>query len=157
MKKGLAGCAGIAMLVVTSAKAGSPIQLSDHQMAVITAGGATAMSAVQTSASGRRTATSTWVSNTAVAGLGTHLAQNRTAVLATGGGNASLGADIFSTSTANGLRASAASTAAATGDLATVSDVAMTTAIDTPAGLGRIGIANSSALASSFSAGKTAR
>ena len=157
MNKAVAGGTGIAMLLTAGAQAGTPIQLTDRQMAIVTAGSAQAVSVLQTSASGRSTATQTWVGNIAAARPARDLAQSRTAVLASGTGNANLGADIFSSSTVDGRGASAASTAAATGDLATVHNVAATTAISTPAGSGRIGIANSLAVTTSFSAGKTAR
>jgi hypothetical protein len=157
MNKAVAGWTGIAMLLTTGVEAGTPIQLTDRQMDIVTAGSAKAVSVLETSASGRSTATQTWVGNIAAARPARDFAQSRTAVLASGTGNASLGADIFSRSTVDGLGASAASAAAATGDLATVHDTAVTTAIGTPAGLGRIGIANSLAVTTSFSAGKTAR
>jgi len=158
MNKAVAGWTGIAMLLTAGAQAGTPIQLTDRQMDIVTAGSAKAVSALQTSASGRSTAMQTRVGNIAAALPARDFAQSRTAVLGSGTGNASLGADIFSRSTVDGLGPSAASAAAATGDLATVYDVAGTTAIGTPAGLGgRIGIANSLAVTTSFSAGKMAR
>jgi hypothetical protein len=157
MNKAVAGWTGIAMLLTAAVEAGTPIELTDRQMAIVTAGSAKAVSALQTSASGRGTATQTWVGNIAAARPAGDFAQSRAAVLASGTGNASLSADIFSSSTVDGLGASAASAAAATGDLATVHDATVTTAISTPAGSGRIGIANSLAVTTSFSAGKTAR
>jgi hypothetical protein len=134
MKKAYALLAGIAVFgLIAAAQAGGPMQLNDWQMDTVTAGGATAITALQTSAVGRNTAIQTSVGNIAAQGAYGSLAQTRTAVLATGGGNASVAADVVNQSTTNGRGspqvATATTAGSASGDIATVHSVDVTSAV----------------------------
>jgi hypothetical protein len=143
--------------LASAAHAGAPVQLTDWQMDVVTAGSATAIAVLQTSSAGRNTTLRTSVANIATDLPHVSLAQSRTAVLATGAGNASLAADVINQSTAGGHGPSQVATAStagsASGDRATVSSLGITTAISTSAGPGHssIGIADSLANITTFS------
>ena len=134
MNKAYALLASISVLgLAAAAHAGAPMQLSDRQMDTVTAGGANAITAFQTSAVGRNTAIHTSVGNiTAEMPYGS-LAQTRTAVLATGSGNASIETSVVNRSAANGYGpaqvATASTAGSASGDTATVRSVDVTTAV----------------------------
>jgi hypothetical protein len=151
--------AGISMFgLASAAHAGTPVQLSDWQMAAVTAGSAKTVTAFQTSAAGRNTAIQTSVANISAERSQGSLAQSRTAVLATGVGKAALATDVVSQSAANGYGpgqvATASTAGSAKGDVATVWSVGATTAISASAGSRQssIGIANSLADVTTFSA-----
>jgi hypothetical protein len=159
MNKACAALAGMSMFgLASAANAGAPLQLSDWQMDAVTAGSAKAITIFQTSAAGRNTAIQTSVGNIAAERPFGSFAQSRTAVLATGAGNASLATDVINQSAAGGhgpAQVATASTAgSASGDIATVHNVGVTTAISTSAGPGHsaIGIADSLADVTTFSA-----
>ena len=140
------------------AHAGAPLQLTDWQMDEVTAGSAIAGTALQTTVAGRQTATQSSVSNIAADRLKGSLAQSRTAVLATGAGKASVATDVVNQSAADGhgpAQVATASTAgSASGNIATVHSLGVTTAISVSAGPGHssIGIADSLAYVTAFSA-----
>jgi hypothetical protein len=149
---------GISMLgLVSTAYAGAPIQLTDWQMDVVTAGNAKAIAAFYTTATGQSTAIRTSLGNMATDRRSGSLSQSRTAVLATGSGNAAVATDIINQSAANGhgpAQVATASTAgSADGDKATVRSVGITTAISASAGPGHtsIGISQSLANVTTFS------
>ena len=149
---------GISMLgLASAAQAGAPLQLTDWQMDVVTAGNATAITAFQTTAAGRQTAVQSIVANIAADRLSGSLAQSRTAVLATGAGRALVATDVINQSSADGHGLAQTATAwaagSASGDQATVRSVGITTAISTSAGPGHgtIGIAESLANVTAFS------
>jgi hypothetical protein len=159
MNKTYAALAGISILgLAAAAHAGAPIPLSDWQMDAVTAGSATAIAALQTSAVGRNTAIRTIVGNIAAGRLNGSLAQSRTAVLATGAGDASVATGTFNQSAADGHGsgqvATASTAGSASGDTATVDSVGVTTAVSASGRSGRssIGIAESLAHVTSFSA-----
>lgn len=156
--------AGISMFsLATTAYAGAPIQLSDRQMDTVTAGSAEAITALQTSAVGRNTALQTSVGNIALESPSGSLAQTRTAVLATGANHTSVATDVVNQSAANGHGSASVATAltagSASGDTATVHSVDVTTAISASAGPGHssIGIADSLAYVTTFSASGKSR
>ena len=134
MNKAYAISAGILMFgLAAAAQAGAPMQLSDRQMDTVTAGSAKGITTFQTSAVGRNTAIQTSVGNIAAERPYGSLAQTRTTVLATGGGNASVATDVVNQSAATGhgpAQVATASTAgSASGDTATVHSVDVTTAV----------------------------
>ena len=158
MRKTYLKLTGISMFgLVSAAHAGAPVQLTDWQMDVVTAGSATAITALQTSAAGRRTTIQTMVGNVAADRPTGSLAQSRTAVLATSTGKASVTTDVINQSSADGhgpAQVATASTAgSASGDSAIVRSANITTAITASIGSGRssIGIADSLANVTSFS------
>jgi len=158
MRKMYLKLTGISMFgLASAANAGAPVQLSDRQMDVVTAGSATAITALQTSAAGRKTTIQTSVANIAADRPHGSLAQSRTAVLATGAGRASVATDVINQSSADGhgpAQIATASTAgSASGDSATVRSANITTAIKASIGPGRssVGIAESSANVIAFS------
>jgi hypothetical protein len=132
----------------TAALAGKPLVLNDQQMDVITAGSATAATALQSSARGRNATLSTMVGNIAVDLGSASLAQSRGSVLGTG---ASVSADIYSLASANPFEASAASTGTANGRTATISAFAMSTAVSAA----RIGATQALSSTTSFSSGRS--
>jgi hypothetical protein len=150
--------AGISMFgLVSAAYAGVPIQLTDWQMDVVTAGNAKASAAFQTTVIGQHTAIQTSMGNIAADRLSGSLAQSRTAVFAAGSGKAAVATDIINQSAANGhgpAQVATASTAgSADGDKATVRSVGITTAISASAGPGHtsIGVSQSLANVTTFS------
>jgi hypothetical protein len=158
MRKTYLKLTGISMFgLASAAHAGAPVQLTDWQMDVVTAGNAKAITAFQTTVAGQHTATQTMVGNVAVNRLTGSLAQSRTAVLATSAGKASVATDVINQSSADShgsTQVATASTAgSASGDRATVFSVGITTAISASAGPGRssIGIAGSLANVTAFS------
>ncbi len=73
MNKAYARLAGLSMFGLAAvAHAGAPMQLSDQQMDAVTAGSAKTITAFQTSAVGRNTATQTSVGNIATESPGRH-------------------------------------------------------------------------------------
>ncbi len=159
MNKAYARLAGLSMFGLAAvAHAGAPMQLSDQQMDAVTAGSAKTITAFQTSAVGRNTATQTSVGNIATESPGGSLARTQTAVLATGVGNASVATDVVNRSAANGhgpAQVATTSTAgSASGDIATVRSVDVTTAISASgrSGYSSVGIADSLAYVTTFSA-----
>jgi len=158
MRKTYLKLTGISMFgLASAAHAGAPVQLTDWQMDAVTAGNATAIAALQTSAVGRNTTIRTTVANTAAERLHGSLAQSRTGVLATSTGKASVATDVINQSSADGhgpAQIATASTAgSASGDSATVRSANITTAISASIGPGRssIGIAESLANVIAFS------
>jgi len=158
MNKVYAGLAGISIFgLAATAHSGAPMQLSDKQMDAVTAGSAKAIAALQTSAAGRNTAIQTSVGNIAAETPYGSLAQTRTAVLATGAGNASVATDGVNRSAADGhgsTQVATTSTAgSASGDTAIVHSVGVTTAISAlgRSGYNSIGIAESLAYVTAFS------
>jgi hypothetical protein len=158
MRKAYLKLAGISMFGLASiAHAGAPVQLTDWQMDVVTAGNAKAITAFQTTAAGQHTAIQTMVGNVAADRPTGSLAQSRTAVLATSTGRASVTTDVINQSSADGhgpTQVATASTAgSASGDSATVRSANITTAISASIGPGRnsIGIADSLANVIAFS------
>jgi hypothetical protein len=158
MRKTYLKLTGISMFgLVSAAHAGAPVQLTDWQMDVVTAGNAKAITAFQTTVAGQHTAIQTMVGNVAADRLTGSLAQSRTAVLATSAGRASVATDIINQSLADAhgpTQIATASTAgSASGDRATVRSLSTTTAISASAGPGRssIGIAESLANVTAFS------
>jgi len=158
MRKMYLKLTGISMFgLASAAHAGAPMQLTDWQMDVVTAGNAKAITAFQTTVAGQHTATQTMVGNVAADHLTASLAQSRTAVLATSTGRASVATDTINQSSANGHGSSQVATAStagsASGDIATVRSLGITTAISASAGPGRssIGITDSLATVTSFS------
>jgi hypothetical protein len=163
MHKAGAALAGISIFGLAAvAHAGAPIQLSDRQMDAVTAGSAKTLAAFQTTALGRNTAIQTSVANIATENPRRSLAQSRTAVLATGAGNASVATEIVDQSSTKGRGpgqvAIAATAGSASGDKATVQSVGVTRAVSSADRLGytSVGIAASSAHVTTFStSGKT--
>jgi hypothetical protein len=152
MNKAYALLAGISAFgLVAAAQAGAPMQLSDRQMDAVTAGGARANTAFQMSAVGQNTAIQTSVGNIAAERPYGSLAQTRTAVLATGSGNASVVTDVVNQSATNGhgpAQVATASTAgSASGDTATVHSVDVTTAVSTSGRPGYISMGATESLA----------
>jgi hypothetical protein len=158
MNKAYAVLAGISMLGLAAAHAGTPIQLSDWEMHAVTAGSAQTITALQASAAGRNSAIRTSVGNIAAENLQGSFAQSRTGVLATSAGGASVATDTLSQSAADGHgppRIATASVAgSASGDAATVRSAAITTAVNAQLGSGHssIGVTESLANITSFSA-----
>jgi hypothetical protein len=159
MKKTYLKLTGISMFgLASAAHAGAPVQLTDWQMDVVTAGNAKAIAAFQTTVAGQHTAIQTMVGNVAADRLNGSLAQSRTAVLATGAGKASVATDVINQSSADGhgpAQVATASTAgSASGNTATVHSLGVTTAISVSAGPGHssIGVADSLAYVTAFSA-----
>ena len=164
MNKGYVTLAGVSMLGLAAiAHAGTPVQLTDWQMDVVTAGSATALTAFQTTASGQHTASQTNVSNIAVDWRLGSLAQSRTAALVSGTGKASVATNVVSQSAADGHGpaqfATASTAGSASGATATVRSVGITTAISASAGPGHstVGIASSLANVTAFSASGRSR
>ena len=164
MNKGYVTLAGVSMLgLAATAHAGTPVQLTDWQMDVVTAGSATALTALQTTVSGQHTASQTNVSNIAVDRRLGSLAQSRTAALVSGTGKASVATNVVSQSAADGHGpaqfATASTAGSASGATATVRSVGMTTAISASAGPGHstVGIASSLANVTAFSASGRSR
>ena len=158
MNKSGAALAGISIFGLAAvAHAGAPIQLSDRQLDAVTAGSAKAIAAVQTTALGRNSAIQTSIANIATEDPRRSLAQSRTAVLATGAGNASVATEIVNQSSTNGRAAGqiaiAATGGSASGDKATVQSVGVTRAVSSSDRLGytSVGIADSLAHVVSFS------
>ena len=164
MNKGYVTLAGVSMLGLAAiAHAGTPVQLTDWQMDVVTAGSATALTAFQTTASGQHTASQTNVSNIAVDRRLGSLAQSRTAALVSGTGKASVATNVVSQSAADGHGpaqfATASTAGSASGATATVRSIGITTAISASAGPGHstVGIAESLANVTAFSASGRSR
>jgi len=164
MNKGYVTLAGVSMLGLAAiAHAGTPVQLTDWQMDVVTAGSATALTAFQTTASGQHTASQTNVSNIAVDRRLGSLAQSRTAALVSGTGKASVATNVVSQSAADGHGpaqfATASTAGSASGATATVRSVGITTAISASAGPGHstVGIASSLANVTAVSASGRSR
>jgi hypothetical protein len=158
MRKTYLKLTGISMFgLVSAAHAGAPIQLTDWQMDVVTAGNAKASAAFQTTVIGQHTAIQTSMGNIAADRPSGSLAQSRTAVLATSAGRASVATDVINQSSADGrgpTQVATASTAgSASGDRATVFSVGVTTAISASAGPRHtsIGISQSLANVTTFS------
>ena len=164
MNKGYVTLAGVSMLgLAATAHAATPVQLTDWQMDVVTAGSATALTALQTTVSGQHTASQTNVSNIAVDRRLGSLAQSRTAALVSGTGKASVATNVVSQSAADGHGpaqfATASTAGSASGATATVRSVGITTAISASAGPGHstVGIASSLANVTAFSASGRSR
>jgi hypothetical protein len=159
MKKALAVSAAISILaLVAAAHAGGPMQLSERQMDVVTAGNAQAVVALQTSAAGQQAAIRTGVANIAAEFPYGSVAQNRTAVLGTATRNAAVATNTLSQSSADAYGppqlATASTVGSASGDVATVASVGVTTAISSSgrSGNSTIGLAESLAQVMAFSA-----
>jgi hypothetical protein len=118
---------GMALLALAAtAQAGKPIVLNDQQLDVVSAGSATAATAVQSSARGRNATLSTFVGNVA-ADLGSAaIAQSRGSVFARG---ASVSADVYSVANAHPFAALSGANGAASGQSATLHSLAMTSAV----------------------------
>jgi hypothetical protein len=158
MNKAFVALASISIFGLTAAAhAGAPARLSDRQMDAVTAGSATATAAFQTSAAGRNTAIRTSVANVAAVRNYGSVAQSRTAVFATGTGNASVATDLVNRATADGYGpaqvATASTAGSASGNTATVYSVGVTTAVSAsgPSGYSSMGVAESLANTISFS------
>ncbi len=114
------------LALATVARAGKPIVLNDQQLDIVSAGSATAATAVQSSARGRNATLSTFIGNT-TADLGSAaIAQSRGTVFARG---ASVSADIYSISNADPFASFSGSSGAASGQSATLHSLAMTSAV----------------------------
>jgi hypothetical protein len=117
----------ICVLAVTEpAFSGEPIALNDRQMDAVSAGAASAATALQSVASGSNAKLSSMIANTAVDLGSARLAQSRGNVLARG---TSINADIYSISNANESAAISSAGGAASGQHATLRSIAMTTAV----------------------------
>jgi hypothetical protein len=151
------------LALAATARAGAPMQLSDWQMDSVTAGSAKAIAAFQTSVAGRHTAVQTSVGNIAAETPHGSLAQSRTAVFATGAGEASVATDVVNASAANGHGppqvATASTAGSANGDTATVQSVGVATATSASgrSGHSSIGTAESLARTTTFSASGRSR
>jgi hypothetical protein len=147
--------AGISICgLAAAAYAEGPIPLSDWQMDTITAGGAKAVAAFQTSAIGRNTAINTSLGNITFESSYGSFAQTRTGVLATASGNASVNTSATNQSAAAGQVATASTAGSASGDTATVHSVDVTTATSASglSGSNSIGVTDSLARITTFSA-----
>jgi len=151
MNKASAALACFSIFGLAAAAHAGALELSDWQLRVVTAGSATAITALQTSAAARNAAIQTSVRNVAAENLHGSLAQSRAGVLATGAGNASVASDTFSQSVTNGhgprQTATASTAGSAAGGTATLRSVAITTAVSGQLGSrhSSIGVTGSSA------------
>ena len=158
MNKAYAGLAISMFGLAAAAHAGAPMQLSDRQMDVVTAGSAQGVTTFQTSAAGQNAAAiQTSVGGSTAEFPSQSFSQTRTGVLATGGGNASVATDVANQSVANGHSppqiANASTAGSASGETAAVQSVNVTTAISAslPSPNSSIGIAGSLAHITTFS------
>jgi len=141
----------LALVILScAAHAGEAVKRTDPQMDSVTAGGANAsFSSLTSSATGANARLQASVYNVAAATPGKSIAQNSTALIASGQTAAT---NIFSQSSADSQAAAAAAGGRATGNQALVASLASTIAANTTDRLGlTVGIADAAALTAALS------